>query len=116
MTHKVTLDYWPGLYREGWGRDIVPEAYAHPAKYARALIRKIYAHAVDLGWLEPGDVVLDPFGGVALGGLDASYHGAHWVGVELGRAATTVTKNPLLPHRQTAASCGEGKAAWLAIG
>lgn len=85
MTHKVTLDYWPGLYREGWGRDIVPEAYAHPAKYARALIRKIYAHAVDLGWLEPGDVVLDLFGGVALGGLDASYHGAHWVGVELER-------------------------------
>lgn len=83
MTRTLKPDYWTGLYRERWGRDIVPEAYGHPAKFARALIRKIYAHAVDQGWLAPGDVVLDSFGGVALGGLDANYHGAHWIGCEL---------------------------------
>ena len=74
---------WHKLYGEGWTGLIVPEAFAHPAKYSRALIRHIYQHLVDEGWLKPGDVVCDPFGGVALGALHAMKHGLHWVGVEL---------------------------------
>ena len=30
---------WRGLYREGWKGEIVAGAFAHPAKYARALVR-----------------------------------------------------------------------------
>lgn len=74
---------WYGLYRERWGDDIVPDAYAHPAKFARGLIRRIYAHLLERGYLQPGDTVLDPFGGVALGGLDAMLNGLHWIGNEL---------------------------------
>jgi len=74
---------WYGLYREGWGKEIVPEAYAHPAKFARALIRRIYDHLAERGYLKAGDVVADPFGGVALGALDAMRLGCTWLGVEL---------------------------------
>lgn len=74
---------WFNLYREKWGADIVDGAVAHPAKYSRGLIRKIYQHMLESGWVRPGDTVIDPFGGVALGGLDAMYYGLHWVGCEL---------------------------------
>lgn len=74
---------WHGLYREGWKGEIVDDAFAHPAKYARGLIRKIYSYAFEQGYLRPGDTVLDPFGGVALGALDAMKHGCNWIGCEL---------------------------------
>jgi hypothetical protein len=74
---------WYGLYGEGWQGEILPEAFAHPAKFSRRLIRRIYQHAIEQSWLAEGDTCLDPFGGVALGGLDALYNGLHWVGVEL---------------------------------
>lgn len=78
-----TTDDWRGLYREGWKNEITPAAFTHPAKYARALIRRIYDHCAECGWLREGDGVLDPFGGVALGGLDAMRLGLKWTGVEL---------------------------------
>ena len=76
-------DDWRGLYREGWKGEIVAGAFAHPAKYARALVRRIFEHAAAEGWVRPGDGVVDPFGGVALGALDAMRLGLHWHGVEL---------------------------------
>jgi hypothetical protein len=82
MTKTDTND-WFGKYKKGWKGIITPEAFSHPAKYARALIRKIYDHCLQEGWLQPGDTVLDPFGGVALGGLDAMRLGLNWVGCEL---------------------------------
>lgn len=74
---------WAGLYGEGWGEDIVPEAFSHPAKYSRALIRHIYQYLIDNGMLKRGDRVLDCFGGVALGALDAQLQGLHYTGIEL---------------------------------
>lgn len=82
-TKRVILDDLHGLYREKWRDLIVPDATAHPAKFARALIRRIYQHAVDECWLAAGDSVVDCFGGVALGAHDAMRHGLHWTGVEL---------------------------------
>lgn len=79
----VLVDDWTGLYKESWTGVIVPEAFAHPAKYSRALIRFIYQHVIDCGWIKPGDSVVDPFGGVALGGFDATQNGLHWIGCEL---------------------------------
>jgi hypothetical protein len=72
---------WYGLYSVGWKKEIADESFRHPAKFARDLIKRIYAHAQN--YIKPGDTVLDPFAGVALGGLDANRHGLHWVGVEL---------------------------------
>ena len=87
---------WYGLYCERWGDDIVPDAYAHPAKYARGLIRRIYRHLLDEGYLKPGDTVLDPFGGVALGALDAMRHGLHWRGNELEEKFVKLGRQNLL--------------------
>jgi hypothetical protein len=74
---------WDGCYSGSWKSIIVEEAFAHPAKYARTLIGRIYRHLLDSGHVKPGDVVGDPFGGVALGALDAMVGGLRWVGVEL---------------------------------
>lgn len=74
---------WVGLYSESWQGEIVPEAFSHPAKFSRALIRQIYKYMIDEGLLQAGDKVVDSFAGVALGALDAMRLGLHWVGVEL---------------------------------
>lgn len=74
---------WYGLYNESWQGEIVPEAFSHPAKFSRALIRQIYQHMIDRGYIAPGDHIADPFGGVGLGALDAMRHGLHWHGCEL---------------------------------
>lgn len=74
---------WHGLYNESWQGEIVPEAFAHPAKFSRALIRQIYRYLLEEGHIKPGDHIVDPFGGVALGALDAMRNGLHWYGKEL---------------------------------
>jgi hypothetical protein len=79
----IITDDWCGLYSTSWKKDIVPEAYSHPAKFNRGLIAHIYKHMIAEGWLHPGDVIVDPFGGVALGALDAMRYGMTWHGVEL---------------------------------
>ena len=74
---------WYGLYSDSWQGEITPEAFSHPAKYSRALIRKIYQHMLESGWIKPGDKVVDPFGGVALGAYHALQNGLVWWGCEL---------------------------------
>lgn len=74
---------WYGCYAESWQGEIVPEAFAHPAKYARGLIGRIYEHCLAQGYFKPGDTIGDPFGGVALGSIHAMLNGLHWRGVEL---------------------------------
>lgn len=85
---KIKTDDWHGLYRSQWVGDIVPEAMSHPAKFAKLLILKIYSHAIQNGWIQsngasPPSVIIDPFGGVALGALHAILSGMEWVGVEI---------------------------------
>ena len=77
------MNEWTGCYFDGWQGEIVPEAFSHPAKVSRALIRRIYEHAFAEGWLYPGATVIDPFGGIAGTALDAMWNGCHWVGCEL---------------------------------
>lgn len=81
---------WHGLYGDGWKGEIVPSAFQHPAKYSRALIRHIYEYLIKEKMVKPGDVVLDPFGGVALGGLDAARLGLHFIGCELEEKFVTL--------------------------
>ena len=71
------------MYSDSWQGEITPEAFSHPAKYSRALIRKIYQHMLESGWFKPGDKVVDPFGGVALGAYQALQNGLVWWGCEL---------------------------------
>jgi hypothetical protein len=79
----VFEDVWQGLYGESWKGLIHDEAFAHPAKFSRALIRRIYDHVMQEGWANKADSVVDPFGGVALGSFDAMRHGLNWYGCEL---------------------------------
>jgi hypothetical protein len=80
---KPNEDIWRGLYGESWKGLIHDDAFAHPAKFSRALIRRIYDHVIEQGWANKGDSVVDPFGGVALGAMDAMRLGLNWTGVEL---------------------------------
>src|SRR3990167_4314030 len=83
MTHQMEISIWEQLYKKGWKNLITDESFSHPAKFARGLIECIYNHCIAEGWLKAGDSVIDPFGGVGLGGLEAMRLGAHWIGVEL---------------------------------
>jgi hypothetical protein len=74
---------WQGCYDDSWAGMIVPEAFAHPAKFARGLIGRVIRHGLERGYWHVGETVSDPFGGVALGGIVAAYHGLRWIGVEL---------------------------------
>jgi hypothetical protein len=74
---------WHNCYSDNWNGVIVAEAFAHPAKFARGLIRRIYEHMRDSGYIAPGDRVIDPFGGIGAGAVDAMSMGLHWYGCEL---------------------------------
>jgi len=79
----MITDTWTHCYPSLWKGLIVPDAIAHPAKFSSKLIRRIYEHMAEEGWVHPGDHVIDPFGGVALGAFDAMRLGLFWHGVEL---------------------------------
>jgi hypothetical protein len=97
---------WHSCYDGQWRDLIVPEAFAHPAKFAPNLIQRIYAHGLQRGWWKRGDVVADPFGGIAGGGIMAGYAGLNWIGVELeGRFCTLGNRNLDL-HRPKWAALG----------
>ena len=56
---------------------------AHPAKFSKALIERIYDHLLERGYIQRGDAVGDPFGGVGTGALIAAYRGLFHISVEL---------------------------------
>src|SRR5512139_1502991 len=74
---------WHGLYRKGWNGNLIPEAFSHPAKVAFGLAERIYQHMSEEGLIQPGDVVLDPFGGIGGFGFHAMRYGCSFIGVEL---------------------------------
>ncbi|MBE3035723.1 MAG: hypothetical protein IMZ70_01365 [Candidatus Atribacteria bacterium] len=77
------MNQWHGCYDDGWQGLIVPEAFAHPAKMAYGLTMRIFKHALSEAWIKPGDVVVDPFGGIGSTGLVGSALGLRVVCVEL---------------------------------
>ncbi len=95
----MTYTDWTGCYDGGWKGLIVPEAFAHPAKFSYALIQRIMAHGLEQGYWRPGDTIGDPFGGVALGGISAGYAGLNWIGVELEPRFVKLGNENLALHR-----------------
>lgn len=87
---QIKIDEWRGLYKESWKGLISDEAFAHPAKFSRALIQRIYDHVIEEGWASKGNSVVDPFGGVALGAFPAMQHGLMWYGCELEEKFVTL--------------------------
>jgi hypothetical protein len=75
---------WFGCYDATWQQaPLLAEAYSHPAKVPFGLADRIYRHMLSNGWLQPGDRVADPFGGVGGLGFHAALYGLHWTGCEL---------------------------------
>lgn len=91
-------DKWHGCYEDGWQGDIVPEAFAHPAKMAYGLLQRIYAHCFEWGWLKEGDVVVDPFGGIGSTGILGAYRGVQVVSCELEAKFTGLAMHNMFLH------------------
>ncbi len=97
---------WHGCYDGGWGDLLVPEAFAHPAKFSRALIMRIIDHGLKQGYWKPGDTIGDPFGGVTLGGIAAGYRGLNWLGCELEARFVDLGNQNLRKHAAAFKQCG----------
>lgn len=93
---KTTV--WRGCYDGSWKGLITPASFAHPAKFSRALVDRIFDYCLERGWISPGDMVGDPFGGVGLGGIVAAYRGVRWVGVELERRFCSLGRRNFALH------------------
>jgi len=51
----MMIDDWRNLYRGGWKGLMVDDAFSHPAKFSRNLIKHIYEHCIAEGWLQAGN-------------------------------------------------------------
>lgn len=74
---------WYNCYDDSWAGIICPEAFSHPAKMSRGLTNRIFKHALSASWIKPGDVVVDPFGGIGSTGIVGAHLGLWVVCVEL---------------------------------
>ena len=74
---------WKNAYEDRWAGVLTDESHAHPAKFAKGLIERIVDYLLASGALQAGDLVVDPFGGIASGGIVCAYRGLNWLGVEL---------------------------------
>lgn len=79
----IEPDYWDKCFGNPWKGAVDDRTFQHPAKFSRALIEKIYEHAIQDGFVKTNDTVLDPFGGVALGAYGAALNHLNWQGYEL---------------------------------
>lgn len=82
-TNQISTAQWHGCYDDSWKGYIVEEAFAHPAKFSRGLIERIYKYMLAEGMIRRGDTVIDPFGGIGTGGIIAASNGLRWVGCEI---------------------------------
>jgi hypothetical protein len=98
---------WSGCYDDNWNGFIVPTAFAHPAKFARGLVTRIYRHMLEQGWIKPGDVCFDPFGGIGTGGIVAASLGLQWVGCELEERFYNLALENFALHRRTWEAMGD---------
>ena len=100
--NKITQ--WPNCYDSGWKDLIVPEAFSHPAKMSYGLLKRILEHAK--GWLNEGDVILDPFGGIGSTGILGAYEGYQVVCCELEQKFVDLAEQNFEMH----------KDAWVEFG
>ena len=74
---------WYGCYDDGWQGLIVPDAFSHPAKYAKGLIYRIVRHGLEMAYWRKDECILDCFAGVGLGALPVTAAGMKFIGVEI---------------------------------
>ena len=96
---KVSI--WHNCYDLQWGKLLVPEAFSHPAKFAPGLIQRIYRYGLAQGYWCTGDLIGDPFGGIAGGGIMAAYNKLAWIGCELEPRFVDLGNQNIAMHRAT---------------
>lgn len=107
---------WNGCYDGSWKGLISEDSFAHPAKFAPGLIKRILAHGVERGWWKRGDLLGDPFGGIAGGGIMAGYAGLNWLGVELEPRFVELGNKNIALHAPTWLACGDASLVKLVQG
>jgi DNA modification methylase len=95
----VKISRWEGCYDSSWKGLITDASFAHPAKFARGLIERIYDHCLAQGYLHRGDLVADVFGGIGTGGITAAYRGLNWIGCELEPKFVALAQENFKLHR-----------------
>lgn len=98
---------WHDCYSESWKGILSPEAFSHPAKFAYKLLSRLYDHGFSQGYWKKGDLIGDPFGGVACGGVVAAYKGLCWFGVELEPRFVTLAQQSIDDHRRRWEAMGD---------
>lgn len=95
----VSILRWEGCYDSSWKGLITDASFAHPAKFSRGLIERIYDHCLAQGYLRRGDIVADVFGGIGTGGIVAAYRGLNWIGCELEPKFVALAQENFRLHR-----------------
>ena len=93
MTQKST---WNGCYNGSLKELIVPEAFKHPAKMSRLLCERIFDHGKEKGYWQPGDMIIDPFGGIGTTGIIGAYRGYKVISIEPQNAEALFKKGQFL--------------------
>jgi len=97
---------WQNCYDDGWKGRIVDEAFAHPAKMAYGLLKRILAHAAAEGWLKPGHIIVDPFGGIGSTGILGAYEGYQVVCCELEQRFVDLARQNFELHAKALEALG----------
>ena len=90
----------PGLHGRLWrkGKDVVAETTDHPAKFKKDLIHWIARVGLERGWWTTDTLIIDPFAGVALGGLAAAHYNVPWLGIELEQKFVDIGERNLISY------------------
>lgn len=96
----MKLEIWQHCYDDSWKGLITNDAFAHPAKMARGLVRRIFNELFAMGALRKGDTVLDPFGGVGTTGIEAASRGVQAYLVELENRFVNFAEDNFVLHEK----------------
>ena len=102
----MKVSVWNGCYDLRWGDLITSESFSHPAKFAPGLIDRIYKHGLEQAYWQKGDLIGDPFGGIACGGIKAAFNRLRWYGVELEEKFVSLGRQNIEMHRPAWESYG----------
>lgn len=97
---SVPIVEWQGCYDDSWRGEIVPAAFAHPAKMARGLVTRIYDELFAMGAIQRGSRVVDPFGGIGTTGIEGALRGVQVFACELEAKFVALGQQNIELHRR----------------